>query len=448
MTELRQTQRATRRDFLKTSTAAASMVVPYFAWSPSGFANESANDRPRVGCIGLGGQGMGISKGHANFGDIVAVCDVDTRHAERAKADEKIGSKNPKIYKDYRRVLERDDIDAISIVTPDHWHIKIAIEALEAGKHIFCEKPLTLTLEENQLIRRACEKHTDKIFQVGTWQRSQKDLFVRAVNIVQKGLLGDIKKVTIGIDGSPKGGPFPALEIPKELDWDMWLGQAPLAEFREKNCHGNFRWWHEYSGGKFTDWGAHHIDIALWALGQDGPGMGPIEFDGRDANFGVEMHEGMPSAVDSYNTSTDFNVKCRFANGVQMDVGSRVDNGVMFEGEKGRIFVNRSKITGKPIEEKWDEGKYTDEDIHRLHNGKPNEWHMANFYRCIREGGLPMSDVFTHVQTMNSCHLATIAARLNRVVKWDPTDEKILDDPLAASFFARERRPGFEILSV
>ena len=204
----------TRRDFLKTSAvaAAATTAVPYFSWTQKAFANQDKNDRPQIGCIGVGSMGTGDARGHAGFGDIVAVCDVDSRHADRAKNDGKIGKGKADAYGDYRKVLERDDIDVVSVVTPDHWHVKIAIEALEAGKHVFCQKPLTLTLEENQLIRRACEKHKNKVFVVGTQQRSSRTHFLRAVNMVQKGLLGDIKKMTVGINGSPTGGPSTSLE--------------------------------------------------------------------------------------------------------------------------------------------------------------------------------------------------------------------------------------------
>ena len=149
----------TRRDFIKTSAAAAAASsVPYFAWNPKAFANQDANDKPNIGCIGVGSMGSGDARAHARFGNIVAVCDVDERHALRAKNDGNIGRGQADAYEDYRKVLDRDDIDVVSVVTPDHWHVKIAIEALEAGKHVFCQKPLTLTLEENQLIRRACEK--------------------------------------------------------------------------------------------------------------------------------------------------------------------------------------------------------------------------------------------------------------------------------------------------
>ncbi|MCP4192893.1 MAG: Gfo/Idh/MocA family oxidoreductase [Planctomycetaceae bacterium] len=436
-----------RRDFLKKSSAiaAASSVVPFFSWTPQAFANQDKNDRPQIGCIGVGSMGTGDARQHARFGDVVAVCDVDSRHADRAKNDDRIGKGKADSYKDYREVLDRDDVEVVSIVTPDHWHVKIAIEALQAGKHVFIQKPLTLTLEENQLIRNACDKYKDQVFFIGTQQRSDSKRFLRAVNMVQKGLLGDIKKVTVGINGGPKGGPFATSTPPAELDWNFWLGQAPVVDYIDKRCHYQFRWWYEYSGGKFTDWGAHHVDIATWALGEDQAGCGPVEFDGTDANHPVAFEDGHPTVDDCYNTSHDFAVNCKFDSGVDMVITSRGDNGVTFEGTKGRIFVNRGKIVGGPIDEKWDEGQYTDADLTNLYKGKPPEGHKQNFYRCIAEGGLPVSDVYTHVQMMNSCHLAAIAARLGRTIQWDPKAEKIIGDEQAAGFFARTQREGFEI---
>jgi predicted dehydrogenase len=436
-----------RRRFLGTTAfaGAAAGSVPYFAWAQRAFANDAPTDRPGIGCIGVGSMGTGDARNHARFGDILAVCDVDARHAERARNDEKIGKGKADAYGDYRRVLERPDIDVVSIVTPDHWHVKIAIEALEAGKHVFCQKPLTLTIEENKLIRAACEKHPDRQFLIGTQQRSDRGRFLRAVNMVQKGLLGPIKKVTVGINGSPTGGPFPVAEVPKELDWEMWLGQAPQVDYREKRCHYQFRWWYEYSGGKFTDWGAHHVDIAQWALGEDTQGKGPVTIDGTDAKHPVPFKDGYPERDDSYNTSNDFAILCTFPSGVEMNVTSRGDNGILFEGEKGKLFVNRGKITGTPIEENWDKDQFTDEDVVALYKGKPHEGHKDNFYRCIREGGLPVSDVFSHLITMNTCHLTAIAARLGRSITWDPAAEVITGDDQAQAMTARTPRAGYEI---
>jgi len=437
-----------RRDFLKKSIiVSAGSAVPYFPWSQRAFANDSANDRPRIGCIGMGDMGMEDAAEHAEFGDIVAVCDVDSRHAQRARHDPSVGMGKAASYGDYRRVLERKDVDVVSIVTPDHWHVKIAIEALQAGKHVFCQKPLTLTLEENQLIRNACNKYKEQVFVVGTQQRGNfGGLFLRAVNMVQQGLLGDIKKVTAGIDGGgPSGGPFPKVQPPKELDWDFWLGQAPKVDYLKERCHFTFRWWYDYSGGKFTDWGAHHLDIATWAIQHDKEGMGPIEIDGTDIEHPVPLKDGYPTVGDCYNTATDFAVKCKYANGIELIVDSRSDNGILFEGTKGRIFVSRGKIAGKPIEENWDMDKRGPEDYARLYKGKPTESHKANFFRCIREGGLPISDVFSHVQALNTCHLCAIAARLGRVIQWDSKAEKIVGDDQAAAFFARAPRQGFDL---
>ena len=437
---------SSRRQFLKSTAAVAAVsTTAYFPWTEKAFANQDKNDRPQIGCIGLGGMGRGDAHRHSHFGDIVAVCDVDSKHADRAKNDGRIGKGKADAYSDYRKVLERKDIDIVSIVTPDHWHVKIAIEALQAGKHVFCQKPLTLTLEENQLIRNACKKYSDKIFFVGTQQRSDRNKFMRAVNMVQKGLLGDIKTITVGINGGQRGGPFKKATPPAHLDWNAWLGQAPKVDYIPQRCHNNFRWWYEYSAGKFTDWGAHHIDIATWAINQNGEGQGPTEIDGTDAKHPVAFKDGYPTKDDAYNTAHDYSVKCKFAGDIVMDVTSRGANGILFTGTKGRMFVNRGKISGTPIDEKWDEGKYTAEDATRLYKNKPPEGHKNNFYRCLREGGLPVSDVYTHVQMMNTCHLSAIAARLGRVIRWDPKAEKIVGDAQAAAMAARTPRAGFEI---
>ena len=196
----RMSHRADRRGFLQStgSLLSAATAAAWFPWTNTGFANTMANDRPRIGCIGLGGMGRGDAIGHKKFGDILAICDVDQRHANRANEDEKIGEGKTDVYSDYRKVLERSDIDVVSVVTPDHWHVKIAIEALQAGKHVFCQKPLTLTLEENQLIRNAAKKYKDQVFLVGTQQRSDRNLFLRAVNMVHK--YGQLGEPTAGVD--------------------------------------------------------------------------------------------------------------------------------------------------------------------------------------------------------------------------------------------------------
>ncbi|MGL6194939.1 MAG: Gfo/Idh/MocA family protein, partial [Thermoguttaceae bacterium] len=329
----------------------------------------------------------------------------------------------------------------------DPWHVKIAIEALQAGKHVFCQKPLTLTIEEGQLIRNACKKYKDQVFVVGTQQRAQKNQFATACLMVRKGMLGDIKRMTADIGGGDVGGPFKKQAAPENLDFNMWLGQCPTVEYIPERVHGNFRWWYEYSGGKFTDWGAHHIDFCQWALDEEKEGCGPISFNPITAEHPVPFKDGYPTIDDCYNTGHNFQISCKFPSGVEMIVcsNSRDGNGILIEGTKGRMHVDRGRIKGKPIEDGLHK-QLTEDDFRELYNGKEyDEWHKRNFIACIREGGLPVSDVYSHVQAMNSCHLCAISARLGREIKWDPKAEKVVGDDQAASFIARERRKGFEI---
>ncbi len=218
-------KKLTRRSFVQTSAGAMALAANPF-WSPlRAAAPESKNERPIIGSIGLGGQGTGIARRASEYGDVVAVCDVQRQHAERAK--EKHFSQ-AEIYEDYRKLLDRDDIEAVTIGTPDHWHTAIALAALEAGKHVYCEKPLTLTIDEGKQLVAAVKK-SGKVMQVGTQQRGdQPELFGRAVATARSGRLGKIKKVTVYLPlSTEEGGPFEAQSVPEGLNWDFWLGQAP-----------------------------------------------------------------------------------------------------------------------------------------------------------------------------------------------------------------------------
>jgi len=449
-----------RRQFLQTAAGVA--LTPYFLSSTQPVVAQAANNRLKVGCVGFGGMGRGDAGVFSSIADVVAVCDVDSVRLDAAANDGHIGRLKPEKFKDYRKILDRKDIEVVSISTPDHWHVKIAIEAMQAGKHVFCQKPLTLTVEEGQLIRNACKKYDKLAFQVGTQQRSEEGRhFLNAKTLIQKGLIGDVQKMTCYIGGSPSSPAIPVAPVPERLDWDMWLGQAPKTEFlgstqlndegfpRSSRVHGVFRYWYEYSGGTMTDWGAHHVDCAMWSIGQCGPGQGPVKFKPIVAEHPMPFEKGYPTENNRYNTSTRFDIECTFENGVVMHIMSHGDNGILFEGTKGRIHVSRGRINGAPMEEIRDKlGEWvTEEDYTASFNGKRREGHRQNFLTCVREGGLPISDAVSHVQAMNVCHLAAISARLGREVLYDPKTEKT-GDAESQAFLARERRKEYDIPNV
>jgi predicted dehydrogenase len=423
----------TRRELLKTTLGAAALggLIPeWFADLRADEPEKSPNERHVIGCIGTGDRWKQVIPGARRHGDVVAVCDVDRAHAEEGRA--KTGGK-AEIYEDYRKVLDRKDIDVVTIVTPDHWHSKIAIEALQAGKDIYCEKPLTLTIDEGKLIRDVLKK-SKQVFQVGTQQRTEMGgRFITAVALVRDGRIGKLQKVTAAIGGAPAGGPFKTEPVPPGLNWDMWLGQAPFTDYIKQRCHYEFRWWYEYSGGKMTDWGAHHVDISQWGIGADD--TGPLEIEGTAT---------IPNIPNGYNTATEFNVKCRFAGDVELTIRHDGENGVTFIGDKGEIFVSRGALKGQAVDELKNK-PLPEELLSKLLKGQKPGNHMDNFFACVKTREQPISDVYTHHRAMTTCHLANIAIRLGRKIKWDPAAEQIVGDSEAQSWQAREQRKGYEI---
>jgi predicted dehydrogenase len=419
---------------------------------------ELVNDRPVFATIGLRNQGWTITSKSFKFADFAALADVDENVlGSNVEKVEKATKKKPDAYSDYRKILDRKDIDAVMIATPDHWHTKIAVEAMYAGKDVYCEKPLTLTIDEGKLIEKVV-KETGRVFQVGTMQRTESDQrFLQAIALIRAGRIGKVTKVTCGINGMEASPVIPVAEVPKGLDWDFWLGPAPKVEYRSlpelrqgygggvplySNCHYSFRNWHEYSGGKLTDWGAHHVDIACWALGatEAGPSkITPVEF-----KLPVEYKDGHPLVQDQYNAATNFKIKVDMPNDVEMIITSEGDNGILFEGTEGRFFVNRGKISGKPIED-LKEQPLPEDAIEKVYGGKVSENHTANFVDAMKSRKQPISDVWSHNRMLEICHLSNIAMRLNRPLQWDPEKRQIVGDEQANSFLARENRKGFEI---
>jgi predicted dehydrogenase len=450
-------RRASRRQFLQ-GVAAAGAASFLIRPAHRAFGFQSANDRPVFATIGLRNQGWEITSKSFRFADFAALADVDANvlGANVEKVEKNQGNK-PDAYKDYRQVLERKDIDAVMIATPDHWHTKIAVEAMLAGKDVYCEKPLTLTIDEGKLIEKVV-KDTGRVFQVGTMQRTESDQrFLQAIALIKHGRIGKVKKVTCGINGMEASPVIPEAPVPEGLDWDFWLGPAPKVSYRAlpelrtgygggvplySNCHYSFRNWHEYSGGKLTDWGAHHVDIACWALGATD--TGPSKITPVDYKLPVEYKDGNPIVGDRYNAATDFNIRVAMPNDVEMIITSEGDNGILFEGTEGRFFVNRGKITGKPVEDLKD-NPLPEGAIEEVYGGKVSANHTANFIEGMKARKQPISDVWSHNRMLEICHLANIAMRLGRELSWDPVQREIVGDAQANSFLARENRKGFEI---
>jgi myo-inositol 2-dehydrogenase/D-chiro-inositol 1-dehydrogenase len=444
--------RSTRRGFLRRSAGivAGTAVVPYI-WTSSCAGAEASNDRPNVASIGVGGMGSGDGRSAARFANMVACADVDRSHGEQFAASRQFGGQC-KVYTDYREVLDRKDVDVVTIGTPDHWHSRIAIDALKAGKDVLCQKPMTLTIDEGKQICKVV-KQTGKILHVGTQQRSENgSMFLKAVALAQSGRLGKKLTATCSVGAGPVGGPYPNTAVPASLDWNFWLGQAPEVTYCPQRCHGDFRWWLEYSGGKMTDWGAHHIDIAQWGLGYSD--SGPIEIEGTGvlpdvypADFDpAKFFAGEQKLANGFNTPTTFTVTLTFANGNKIVVRDGPDNGVMFEGENGRIFVSRERLTGKPIEDLTDADKeWLDREVVKLYLGMQPGDHMRHFFECLKLRKFTISDPFTHHRTMTSCHLANLAILLKRKLQWDPVKEDFIGDQQASALLSRKQRAPYTI---
>ena len=443
-------KKSTRRGFLKRSAGivAAGVAAPYLWTGSTARGQQSANEKLNVAAIGVGGRGSDIGGQAGGQGNMLACADVHRGNANRfaARFDGKC-----QVYGDYRKILDRKDIDAVTCGTPDHWHVKVAIDAMQAGKDIYCEKPLTLTMDEG---RQVCQvaKQTGRIFQVGTQQRSEfNDMFLKAIVIARSGRLGKRLHAISSVGGADSSGPHPIQAPPAELDWDFWLGQAPEVEFCPNRIGWNFRWWLEYSGGQVTDWGVHHTDIAIWALG--GENTGPIEAEGT-GNFPglpadvhvVDFLDGKVKIPPSYNVARDFNVNMVLPNGNTISLISK-NNELILGGELGKLRVNRGSLTGKIVEDidasPTDKAWLADE-VEKLYGG-PRRGHMANFFECVKSRTKPVSDVWTHCNSVNSCHMANIAMLLKRKVKFDPAKYEFIGDDDANHLMRRVQREKWAI---
>jgi predicted dehydrogenase len=448
-----------RRGFLERSFTGLTLGAGLPAW----FAQEllaaqqdkaaqekkaAANDKILMGAVGIGSpQSRGRAIAHdalgAGKGNVIytAICDVDAKHRESAVDDMKKRNQEVQAYKDFRELLDRKDINAITIATPEHWHTLVAIDALRKGKDVYCEKPLTLTIAEGQALAKVA-KETGRIFQVGSQQRSD-GRFRLACELVRNGRIGKLTRVETRIGGNPKGGPFKVEEAPKELDWDFWLGPTPKVDFVKQRCHYEFRWWYDYSGGKMTDWGAHHNDIAQWGIGADGSGPIAVEAEG----------EAPSKEPNSYNCHPTFKVTYTYGNGVKLlcthnqladaldrkDENKGHDNGILFVGEKDQwIFVNRGKIAAsdkKLIEEPLAK------EATRLYLSTN---HMGNFLDGFKTRKPCICTAEVGHRSVTVCHIGAIALRTGKKLKWDPVKE-VFDDADANKMLSRPYRAPWKL---
>jgi myo-inositol 2-dehydrogenase/D-chiro-inositol 1-dehydrogenase len=425
-----------RRRFLKWSAVAG------LGATAAGVAHSATRDLVRLALVGCGGRGRQLASTvrwtglGRRGGQIVALCDVNRPRAEKIRDE---SWPKAAICDHYQELLDRDDVEGVIVATPDHWHVPITLAALRSKRAIYCEKPLTLTVAEGQLLVEAVHR-TGGILQVGTQQRSDWR-FRTACELVRNGRLGNLQRVEVTLPTSSlpahaTGGPFATGPIPDGMNWDLWLGQAPAADFC-KQRYDPFRWWFEYSGGFMTDWGAHHLDIVHRALGvEDG---GPTSVSG---------HARLPQIANGYNTPRRFTVEFTYPGDLPVSVGlSDEQNGILFVGDEGRIFVNRRRLSGKPVERLARDP--LPESAVRLNNethywGTASFVHLREFFDCVRTGKRPISDVVSQHRSATACHLANISMRLGRPLGWDASKEQFLNDPEADGLLSRPQRQGYQ----
>jgi predicted dehydrogenase len=430
----------TRRRLLKEAmgTAIGAVTFPYIV-SPSALGKDgqvAASERIAVGAIGVGGQGTNDMKSLMADArtQVVAVCDPQAANRRRAgKMVEDYYGKDKewrgcRDYVDFREMLAREDIDAVTIGTPDHWHAIIAVQAAVAGKDIYCQKPLALTINQGRKMVEAVHRY-GVVFQTGTQQRSE-ERFRRACELVRNGRVGKLRTIEVEVPGSMSLDGFYFAPAPEDLDYDLWLGPAPMAPYSPKRVDAfGWRWISDYAGGCVTDWGAHHIDIAQWAMGTTH--TGPIEVQGE----AVFPKDGL------FDTAVHWRFECAYASGVRVICFARNEfvpgqypNGIKFTGDRGWLYVDRGRIDAEPKSILQEEIANNEVRLYKSDN------HYANFLDCIKTRQPTAAPVEEAHRSVAVCHLANIAMRLGRRIKWDPDNQVILDDEQAARMLSRPMR--------
>ncbi len=430
-----------RRRFLQ-SVGGGVFVAAFSAIIPSSvFGATSPGKRINIGCIGVGRKGLGDMDHALKPKDktrVVAVCDLDSNRAAAARdrVNKFYGDQGCTAIEDFRELIARKDIDAVVVSTPDHWHAIPAIEAAKAGKAVFIQKPLALTIAEGRAISDAASKNKT-VFQVGSQQRSNKHFEV-ACRLVREGKIGQVTEIEVGLGTDPGCGVEPAMPVPKNLNYDFWLGQAPLAEYTEKRVHPQVGYdrpgWlriRDYGAGMITGWGAHHIDIAHWGMGLER--SGPISVEG----WGKFPESGL------WNVHGDFDLTYRYANGVSMRVAdmSKLKNGVRFKGTEGTIYVDRATLEATPAKILENEDLVGKKGL----SDDDDQAHMDNFVDAIRDGVPTRTDAEIAHRSCTACLIGAIVMELGRKVQWDSEKEQFVNDPEADAKRARVLRAPWSL---
>ena len=441
-----------RRRFLK--TAAAAVTAPYFV-PASVFGDRAPSNRITMGCIGVGNQGLPILQRFMQQPDcqIVAVCDV-TRGSHGYKEEDHFRGREPAqqevdkyyaearssgtykgclAFSDFRELLARPDIDAVTIVTPDHWHSIMTILAAQAGKDIYCEKPLSLTIGDGRAMVDAVAKY-DRILQTGTHERSNATVR-KACELVRSGKIGEVQRIITHVGTNNKVGPGPGwqpMPVPEGFDYDMWLGPAPAVPYHQDRCLYRFRFNYDYSGGQVTNFGAHSNDMAQWGLGMDE--SGPVEVEYIDAKY---LPEG-----SLFNTATHTKFRCRYANGVELicqtdkpSVRCRFEGteGVVQVENKGRNFLTEpAELAGLEIA--------PDDALLAISDN-----HQRNFLDCVKSRQQPVSTAEAGHRSCTVCHLGNIAIKLKASLEWDPQREQFANNEDANALIHRPMRDPWRI---
>ena len=418
------TTETTRRTFLKTAALSVPAIVPASAFG--------ANDRIAVGSVGVGPQGCRVMELFLASEDarMVAVCDVNARRRDSARnrVDRHYDGRGCAPYCDFREVIARDDIDVIHCAAPDHWHVLVALAAARAGKDMYIEKPLGLSVAQGQALRQAILAH-GCVFQFGTQHRSERN-FRFACELVRNGRIGKLHTMRVALEASKVAANFPEAPVPDWLDYDRWLGPAPWAPFTPNRIVNRY-WWHisDYSLGFVAGQNIHFGDIAQWGNGTER--TGPVAVEG----WGKFPEDGLCDCATAYN------VRHTFGNGVVMHFTDDVENpqGVRFEGTEGWVFVDLGYVDAEPkslLRTVFGPGE---DRLYRSTN------HVQNLLDCVRTRSQPVCPIDQAVRSDTICHLSDIAMRLRRPLRWDPDRERFIGDAQANRMLTRAMRSPWRL---